>query len=55
MERQNHTLGQYLCSYINYYQGSWVTLQLLAEFAYNNSFHSSTGVTLYFASMDHCS
>lgn len=29
------------------FQGSWETYLSLAEFAYNNSFHSSIGMVLY--------
>jgi hypothetical protein len=44
-------MEQYLRSYINYRQDDWVKWLPLAEFAYNNSVHSSTGVTPFFALM----
>jgi len=34
--------------YINYQQDNWVNLLPLAEFAYNNTLHSSTMVTPFF-------
>lgn len=48
-ERVNQTLEQYLRSYTNYQQSNWSDLLPLAEFAYNNSVHSSTGITPFFA------
>ena len=50
-ERQNQTLEQYLRSYINYQQDDWVQWLPMAEFAYNNAVHASTGVTPFFAMM----
>ena len=44
-ERQNQTLEQYLRGYVNYQQDDWVFWLPLAEYSYNNSVHSSTGVT----------
>jgi transposase InsO family protein len=44
-ERLNSVLEQYLRSYINFDQDDWVKWLPLAEFAYNNSRHSSTGDT----------
>jgi len=35
--------------YINYQQDDWVNLLPLAEFAYNNTSHSATMVTPFFA------
>ena len=49
VERVNSTLEQYLHIYCNYKQDSWSKLLPLAEFAYNNAPHSSTGVSLFFA------
>jgi len=49
VERLNSTLEQYLCIYCNYEQDSWSKLLLLAEFAYNNTPHSSTGISPFFA------
>ena len=48
-KRQNQTLEQYLRGYINYQQDDWARLLPMAEFAYNNSRHSSTGVSPFFA------
>ncbi|MBW0523491.1 hypothetical protein O181_063206 [Austropuccinia psidii MF-1] len=41
-ERINHVLEQYLWMYFSYHQDDWNTWLPLAEFAYNNSDHSST-------------
>ncbi|MBW0548403.1 hypothetical protein O181_088118 [Austropuccinia psidii MF-1] len=41
-ERVNQILKQYLWMYVSYHQDSWKTWLPLAEFAYNNSDHSST-------------
>ena len=48
-EQVNQTLEQYLCTYCNYQQDNWAPLLLLAEFAYNNTLHVSTKVSLFFA------
>ena len=48
-ERTNQTLEQYLRCFINYQQDDWVDFLHFAEFAYNNSVHSSTGYTPFFA------
>ena len=48
-ERQNQTLEQYLRGYVNYQQDDWARLLPMAEFAYNNSRHASTGVSPFFA------
>src|SRR5882724_2623818 len=45
----NQILEQYLQVYINYQQDDWVNLLPLAEFAYNNTLHSVTMVTPFFA------
>src|SRR5882724_5646512 len=47
-ERVNQILEQYLQVYVNYQQDDWVNLPL-AEFAYNNTSHSVTMVTPFFA------
>ena len=47
-ERQNQTLEQYLRAHVNFVQDDWVRLLLLAEFLYNNSRHSVTGVSPFF-------
>jgi len=49
VEHLNSTLEQYLCIYCNYKQDSWSKLLPLAEFAYNNVPHSSTGILPFFA------
>ena len=41
-ERVNQILEQYLRCFINYQQDNWYEFLPLAEFAYNNSMHSST-------------
>ncbi|MBW0555966.1 hypothetical protein O181_095681 [Austropuccinia psidii MF-1] len=41
-ERVNQILEQYLQMYVSYHQDDWNTWIPLAEFAYNNSDHSST-------------
>ncbi|GGV51932.1 hypothetical protein GCM10010495_81700 [Kitasatospora herbaricolor] len=48
-ERVNQILKQYLRCTINYQQDDWTTLLPLAEFAYNNTVHSSTQQTPFFA------
>lgn len=48
-ERINQILEQYLRIYINYQQDDWADLLPLAEFAYNNTTHSATGVSPFFA------
>ena len=45
---QQHT-GTYLRIYCNYEQNNWSELSPLAEFAYNNAPHPSTGVSPFFA------
>ena len=49
MEGVNQILEQYLRCSLSYQQDNWVDLLPLAEFAYNNSLHASTGVTPFFA------
>jgi hypothetical protein len=48
-EVTNQTLEQYLRFYTNYQQTNWASLLPLAEFAYNNAPHSTTGVSPFFA------
>jgi Integrase zinc binding domain/Chromo (CHRromatin Organisation MOdifier) domain/Integrase core domain len=48
-ERVNSVLEQYLRCYINYQQTNWSSLLPIAEFAYNNTIHSSTKTTPFFA------
>ncbi|MBW0587384.1 hypothetical protein O181_127099 [Austropuccinia psidii MF-1] len=47
-ERVNHILEQYLWMYVCYNQDDWYTWLPLAEFAYNNSEHSSTKQSPFF-------
>ncbi|KAJ1116398.1 hypothetical protein NDU88_004612 [Pleurodeles waltl] len=47
-ERLNQTLKQYLRAYAEKTLNSWTSMLWLAELAYNNSFHTSTGVTPFF-------
>src|SRR5882724_4202985 len=48
-EQVNQILEQYLRVYINYQQDDWDNLLPLAEFVYNNTSHSATMVTAFFA------
>lgn len=48
-ERVNQVLEQYLRCVISYQQDDWLTFLPMAEFAYNNSRHTSTSVTPFFA------
>jgi hypothetical protein len=48
-ERVNQVLEQYLRTFCGYLQDDWYDLLPVAEFAYNNSFHSSIGMTPFFA------
>ena len=48
-ERVNQTLEQYLRVYANYKQDDWNDYLALAEFAYNNANHTSTGISPFFA------
>ena len=48
-ERTNQTLEAYLRMYTNYQQDNWSDLLPIAEFAYNNSVHSATQLTPFFA------
>jgi transposase InsO family protein len=47
-ERTIQTLEQYLRCFISYQQDDWVDLLPMAEFAYNNSSHASTGSSPFF-------
>jgi hypothetical protein len=47
-ERVNQVLEQYLRCYASWHQDNWSDLLPLAEFAYNNSVHRSTGVSPFF-------
>jgi hypothetical protein len=48
-ERVNAILEQYLRGYCNYQQDDWAELLSMAEFAYNNTVSSTTGVSPFFA------
>jgi hypothetical protein len=48
-ERINSILEQYLRCYVDYQQSNWSDLLPIAQFAYNNSKHSSTNVSPFFA------
>jgi hypothetical protein len=48
-ERVNQILEQYLRIFCNYQQDNWEELLPTAELAYNNSTHSSTGKSPFFA------
>src|SRR5258707_12654356 len=49
MECANQALEQYLQVYTNYQQDDWVTLLLMAKFAYNNATNATTGRSPFFA------
>ena len=48
-ERQNQTVEHYLRCYCNYRQDDWCQRLALAEFTYNNSVHSTTNATPFYA------
>jgi hypothetical protein len=48
-EHVNQTLEQYLRIYCNFQQDNWHTLLPIAEFCYNNTPSSTTGVSPFFA------
>src|ERR1700678_1734423 len=48
-ERGNQTLEQYLRVYCNYQHDNWHSLLPIAEFCYNNTPSSTTGVSPFFA------
>jgi len=48
-ERTNQTIEHYIRAFGDYQQSDWSTLLPLAEFAYNNSFHSAIGMSPFFA------
>ena len=48
-ERTNQTLEQYLRIFCNYQQDNWYTPLPLAEFAYNNTPSTTTGISPFFA------
>ena len=48
-ERLNSVLKQYLRMYCEYQQTDWASLLPIAEFSYNNSRHSATTLSPFFA------
>jgi hypothetical protein len=48
-ERLNQTIEAYLRSFTNHEQNDWVSLLPMAEFAYNNSVTSATGLSPFYA------
>ena len=48
-ENLNQTLEHYLRCYANYQQDDWGAKLAMAEFTYNNSQHSTTGMSPFFA------
>jgi len=48
-ECRNQTLEQYLQTYCDYQQTNWAKLLPLAEFTYNNTSSSTTGMSPFFA------
>ncbi len=48
-ERLNQTWETYLRHYVNYDQSDWAPMLPLAEFAYNNAVHDTTGTTPFYA------
>ena len=48
-ERTNQMLKQYLRCFLSYQQNEWAIILQFAEFSYNNSIHSSTRVTPFYA------
>jgi len=48
-ERINQVIEAYLRSYCNYEQNDWAEMLSMAEFAYNNSKHSATKISPFYA------
>ena len=48
-KRFNQILEQYLWCYVNYQQDNWIKWLSRAQFAYNDSIHSSTEMISFFA------
>ena len=48
-ERLNQTIEAYLRSFVNHEQDDWVNLLPMAEFAYNNSVTTATGMSPFYA------
>ena len=47
IERLNQTLEQYLRCYVNYEQNDWVQHLATAEFSYNSTKHTATGISSF--------
>jgi transposase InsO family protein len=47
-ERVNQTLEQFLRMFVSHFQDNWVPLLPIAEFAYNNSRHATTGLSPFY-------
>jgi len=47
-ERINQVIESYLRSYCNYEQNDWASMLAMAEYAYNNSKHSSTKISPFY-------
>ena len=52
-ERTNQTLEQYLRCFVSYQKDNWCSLLPLAEFAFNNTLHTSTNCTPFYAYTGH--
>jgi len=48
-ERMNQVIEAYLRSYCNYEQNDWSEMLAMAEYAYNNSKHSATKISPFYA------
>jgi len=48
-ERINQVIESYLQSYCNYEQNVWASMLAMAEYAYNNSKHSATKISPFYA------
>jgi len=48
-ERMNQVIEAYLRSYCNYEQNDWSEMLAMAEYAYNNSKHSTTKISPFYA------
>ena len=47
IERVNQVMEDMLCVYVIDFENTWETHLPLIEFAYNNSFHNSLGMSLF--------
>ena len=52
MEWVNQSLEQYLWNFCNYDQDDWAELFPMAEYAYNNSTTSATGMSPFYANYE---